>query len=107
LCERGNKLFDHAEPWRTIKEDKKRTKEILMDFLYLSYNLRILLSPFLPSCEERLSKYLGVGRVLPKEGFNTWKPSMPTVVRLSPSLAPLFSKIEREVIEQEHVRPTP
>lgn len=101
LCEFGNRLFDAREPWKKVREDKKRAQKEILDFLYIASNLRVLLHPFTPSSSDTLGRYLGTGKLVPRKGTPLWEPAVPEKIRISSSLAPLFPKIDKERVEEE------
>ncbi len=65
LSDKGNKYFQGSEPWRTIKEDRKRAEATLYVCANLVHDLAILMSPFMPKSAAKVSRQLG----LPLGGF--------------------------------------
>lgn len=59
-CALGNKFFQESEPWRLIKEDRKKAHRILGTCLNIAKNLSIMLGPVIPEFCTRLQKQLNV-----------------------------------------------
>ncbi|MGF2616684.1 methionine--tRNA ligase [Rossellomorea vietnamensis] len=94
----GNKYFDDGQPWRVIKEDRGQAKFILESCLYLSLNLSVLLSPFLPFTAEKIYSQFEL-----KEQ-RRWKPfSLPVKAEISGQES-LFTPIPQERIEIERAK---
>ncbi len=96
LARLGNKYLADTEPWKIIKTDEQRVKEILFVALQITANLTIGLDPFLPFTAEELRGMLNMknldweqfgGKELIHEGHKINKPKL------------LFEKIEDDVIE--------
>ena len=54
----GNKAFQDAEPWKLMKEDNEKTKELLNTLLILIRDIGFLLHPFMPSTSKRILHFL-------------------------------------------------
>ena len=93
LSSLGNKRFQDAEPWRTIKENKEATAVLLGDLAYLIRDLAVLVNPFLPGTSRKIASMLDTGDL-------TWDVLgvLSGIGRISqPEL--LFSLLEDEEIE--------
>ncbi len=67
----GNKYFQKQEPWKLIKENPKKAKEVIAFCTDIIKNLSILISPILPEFSANLQKQLGISKVAWKDlGFN-------------------------------------
>ncbi|MBI5001801.1 methionine--tRNA ligase [Candidatus Woesearchaeota archaeon] len=86
----GNKYFQQNEPWKLIKEDASKTKDIISFCTLLIKDLSILLAPILPTFSSALQKQLGVSSL-------TWNDLsfVPEDFVLS-DVVPLIQKIEEE-----------
>jgi methionyl-tRNA synthetase len=60
LASLGNKRFQDEEPWKVIKEDRKKTARLLSDLVYLIRDLAILINPYIPETSQRIAKTLGL-----------------------------------------------
>lgn len=60
LARVGNKYLAETEPWKLIKTDEKRVREILNVCLQISANISILMEPFLPFSMEKLRGFLNI-----------------------------------------------
>ena len=54
LARTGNRAFEHAQPWKTRKEDPERCALDLGAALELVHALSVLLLPFLPESARKL-----------------------------------------------------
>ncbi len=98
LARTGNKYFNDAAPWSTIKTDRERCAATLNTTLQLEAALAVLMEPFLPFSAEKLWRMLNApGRL----GDQKW--DLVPLLRL-PQDAPLgqreilFNKIPDEII---------
>jgi methionyl-tRNA synthetase len=126
LAKEGNKYQDTTSPWFEIKSDKTEAAKSIYTALRIVDNLKVLFSPFLPFSSERLHRYLGYTQPLfgeqyieaqqdslgthntlryrpPSPGGN-WEPSCLQPGQLLVSPAPLFKKLEPELVDQERAR---
>jgi len=62
----GNKYFQENQPWKLIKEDKKKAQQVVTLCVNLVKNLAIVLKPILPQFSEKLEKQLNLKNL-------TWK----------------------------------
>ncbi len=56
IADRGNQVFQHAEPWKVCKEDPAKAEGLLHDLAYLLRDLSIVLRPFLPDSADKMAK---------------------------------------------------
>ncbi len=86
----GNKYFQQNEPWKLVKENPEKTREIISFCTLLIKDLSILLAPILPVFSSSLQKQLGVAPL-------TWNDIsfVPENFVLS-HVVPLIQKIEEE-----------
>jgi methionyl-tRNA synthetase len=126
LAKEGNKYQDTTSPWFEIKSDKTEAAKSIYTALRIVDNLKVLFSPFLPFSSERLHRYLGYTQPLfgeqyieaqqdslgthntlryrpPGPGGN-WEPSCLQPGQLLVSPAPLFKKLDPELVDQERAR---
>ncbi|MBC61841.1 MAG: methionine--tRNA ligase [Zetaproteobacteria bacterium] len=59
IADLANKYFDDHSPWKLIKEDKEKTKEILTTILNLFRLICIYLKPVLPSYVKKVENLFG------------------------------------------------
>ena len=92
----GNKYLADHEPWKLIKTDEQRAKEVITTALLICEHLSVLLSPFLPNTCFKIRQILNLsnngnwkGHSFLKEGHQLNKPEL------------LFEKIEDEKIEEQ------
>lgn len=50
----GNKFFQDNEPWKLVKEDKKRAEEVLFVLANLAKDIAILIEPYLPITSDKI-----------------------------------------------------
>lgn len=60
LARLGNKYLADSEPWKLIKTDAERVKQIMFVSMQITANLAILIEPFLPFTADKLSKMLNL-----------------------------------------------
>lgn len=86
----GNKYFQQNEPWKLVKENPEKTREIISFCTLLIKDLSILLAPILPAFSSSLQKQLGVASL-------TWNDiSFVSEKFILSSVVPLVQKIEEE-----------
>lgn len=59
LCTHANTYFQHAEPWRTIKEEPERAAADIQALLTVLKDISILAHPFIPETSKKLQELLG------------------------------------------------
>ena len=98
LARAGNKYLADTEPWKLIKEDKKRVGTILNLALQIVANISVLAEPFLPDTSKKINEMVKAGNLnwldagsanLLKTGHSLEKPTL------------LFEKIEDDKIQQQ------
>ncbi len=95
LAKLGNKYLADTEPWKLVKTDPEKTKELMYVALQITANLAGLMEPFLPFTSEKLFGFLNLDKYgweeigksdLLKSGHQINKPGL------------LFEKIEDSVV---------
>jgi methionyl-tRNA synthetase len=126
LARDANKYLDEQAPWFEIKTDKEQAAKTVYTILRTIDNLKILLAPFLPFSSERLHQMLGYDGQLfgdlkiqsyqepnrshealiyePSRGSGRWQASELQPGQKLRRPAPLFAKLDSEIIEQERAR---
>ncbi len=126
LARDANKFLDDQAPWFEIKNDKEQAAKTVYTILRVIDNLKILLAPFTPFSSERLHHYLGYDGQLfgdlvirdfqepnrghsglvykPHKATGRWEPSQLTAGQALRKPAPLFIKLDAEIVEQEYAR---
>lgn len=101
IAREGNKYLADTEPWKLVKTDEERTKEILFNALQLTAKLVVAFRPFLPFTSDKLEAMLGAGKL-------DWSALSQTVNipggHTLPAPGLLFEKIEDTVIEKQTAR---
>lgn len=95
IVEFGNKFLVEQKPWEKIKTEKAVAKDDLAICAYAIASLGVLISPFLPKTSEKIFKNFDGDFKL------TWQPLEITDFKVSSEIAPIFKKIEDEVIEEQ------
>lgn len=93
----ANKYFNDTEPWKAVKENKKRCGTIINICLQLVHSFAILFSPVLPFTSDKILRMLNVG----KENF-IWVKASEQCMNAGHKLDKpqiLFTKIEDSEIE--------
>lgn len=126
LAHEANRYLDEKAPWFQIKTDRQAAATTVFVILRAIDSLKTLFTPFLPFTSQRLHEYLGydgsiVGTVRTEtvgqeadahlvirydagELAGRWAPSDLPAGQTLRRPAPLFRKLEEEVIEQETER---
>jgi len=60
LCANGNKFFQAAEPWKNVKDNKKRADNALYILSNLVKDIGILCEPYMPFTSEKIFKQLNI-----------------------------------------------
>ncbi len=96
LARSGNKYLADTEPWKLIKTDPEKTKDIMFSAIQITFNLAIFMEPFMPFTAKKLFKMLNVSDEL-NSGTIINHHQLPAGHQLGkPAL--LFEKIEDEAI---------
>ena len=126
LASEVNKYLDQTAPWTSIKTDRAAAARAIYVALRAIDSLKVLFSPFLPFTSEKLHNFLGytaplfgeqttqviqdeigehtVLRYQPPEQGGIWKPSTLEPGRQLQSPAPLFRKLDVNIVEEERAR---
>ncbi|MFA6423579.1 MAG: methionine--tRNA ligase [Patescibacteria group bacterium] len=94
IVEYGNKYFNDAEPWKTVKENKEAAEETLAVCAQIIRAIAILSAPFLPRTAEKISAQT-------QDHELRWKYPEPKEIFNPIEVSPLFKKIEEEEIEAQ------
>jgi methionyl-tRNA synthetase len=121
-----NKYLDTTAPWKVIKTDRQAAARSIYTALRAIDSLKIMFAPFLPFSSEKLHQLFGydlplfgtqstqaiedqlaehtVLRYHPESAAARWESSqLKPGTKINPP-APLFRKLEPEIIEQERAR---
>jgi methionyl-tRNA synthetase len=98
LARLGNKYLAETEPWKKIKTDEERVKQILNVCLQITANISVLMDPFLPFSMSRLRKLINLDE-LPWEAIGNISLLSPGHQIETPEL--LFDKIEDQQVETQ------
>jgi methionyl-tRNA synthetase len=60
IADRGNKLFQEAEPWRKVNEDKPATRDLITLCLNIARAAWVLVAPVVPSLAQGVYGMLGL-----------------------------------------------
>jgi methionyl-tRNA synthetase len=121
-----NQYLNEQEPWSTIKTEPERAATVLYVCLRCIDNLKILLTPFLPSSSQKLHELLGYRGFVAGplefrdeteddgsahtiltgdyEGWSgRWEPSELPPGQALPEPSPLFTKLDPDAVVQEEL----
>lgn len=103
LADFGNKYVEENQVWKLVKENKQKTKEVVINSLFIIDALRVLLYPFIPKSMEKLNLFLGYKQKFSfKEGNDQWiLLKKNRTVKIAEKIALLFQKIDKRNIEKE------
>ena len=126
LARDANKYLDEQAPWFEIKQDREQAAKTVFTILRVIDNLKILFAPFLPFSSQRLHTMLGYDTQLfgdlviesyneggvshqgltyrPDGAAGRWEPSRLAAGQALNQPAPLFTKLDPEIVEEEHAR---
>jgi methionyl-tRNA synthetase len=126
LAREANRYLDGAEPWKTLKSDPERARTATYVTLRVIDSLKILFLPFLPFSSQALHGYLGYeGDLFGKQSVREfqenshkhqaltydyasegelWRPSNLAPGQALRRPAPLFRKLDEEIVAQELAR---
>ena len=96
LVEDGNRYFNDAAPWKSIKLDRKKTENNLAVSGQIVKCLAILINPFLPKSSEKICNEIGLN-------FSELKWAYPSVSLLKINNPKTLYKIinESDIADQE------
>lgn len=97
----GNVLFDKAQIWKVIKEDRREAENIMWYLLNLVCNLSVLMLPFLPEAGKKLQQLLGLELYEPKVGVSYWHSVYYDSFKLTGIVEPLFAKFDKNKVLTE------
>jgi methionyl-tRNA synthetase len=98
LAHETNRYLDEKEPWKVIKQDRKRAAVSLYVSLAVIDRLKTLLYPFLPFSSQKLHEFLGYDGEVEECGISA---EMIEPGRKLNSPKPLFVKLDPEIAEEE------
>ncbi|MFX1607038.1 MAG: methionine--tRNA ligase, partial [Promethearchaeota archaeon] len=100
LASVGNEYFQSQQPWKLVKEDKKKTGEVLFNALSLAKALAIFIEPFLPSAAEEIWAQLGIETATVHESLLEDALTPPKVGTKLVKPAPVISKIDEKLLAE-------
>ncbi len=100
----GNQYFDKNKPWEIIKTNREEAEEIIFNSLQIVYNLRTLLTPFIPESMAKLARLLNMGplgsepeKYIVKKDIFKFSEIKREEINVATDLVPLFKKIEEDM----------
>ena len=109
LAQETNRYLDAKAPWRAIKSESQAEKEDAATTLWAAIQvincLKIVLAPFLPFSSQNLHQFLGLDGKAENDQWD-FDAAMQKIVAGGPlnRPAPLYTKLDADVAEQEHQR---
>ncbi len=103
LARAGNKYLTETEPWKVIKQDKKRVGTILNLALQTCANLAIAMRPFMPKSSDKIYRFLNINIHL-NDPFNWDNLGKIDILKSGDEIQQgdlLFEKIEDAEIENQ------
>ena len=113
LAREGNRYFDSAKPWKTLKTDPEECAMAVASCLNLCASLAVIFEPFIPFSTEKIRRMLGLGEL-------KWSDAGTVLLKLGHKLEEaeiLFKKLEdgfekimdrtENISEEEKVEETP
>jgi len=70
LSDIGNRYFQDMQPWKLIKEDKEKCRQVMGLCVNLAKNIAILISPIMPKMSAELCRQLKIKPSIDKLGFD-------------------------------------
>ena len=127
VAREANRYLDAAAPWKALKTDRARAATAVYVTLKVVDSLKVLFAPYVPFGSEKLHATLGYDEPLfgrqevveyqeserrhagltyhgVAEGTDRWAPSALLPGQLLREPAPLFKKLDDEIVEQELAR---
>jgi methionyl-tRNA synthetase len=94
IADEANKYFDDYEPWKLIKEDPEKTREVLTTILNLFRIMAIYLKPVIPEYVEKAGKLFG-------DGPYTWDSLFTTIENCELSeFSHLAQRMDRKALDK-------
>ncbi len=101
LAQETNRYLDEKSPWKTIEQDRQASATALYVAMSVLSCLKTALYPFLPFSSQKLHHLLGFDGNVEDGG---WQLRFPSPGQELPSPAPLFSKLDEKLAEEETSR---
>jgi methionyl-tRNA synthetase len=101
LAQDANRYLDDKAPWKTIKQDRQKAASAVFGALSLLSALQTVFYPFLPFSSRNLHGYLGFDGAIEDYG---WQYQELVPGKKLPPPAPLFTKLDDSIVEQEMSR---
>ncbi len=101
LAQEANRYLDEKAPWKAIKQDRDSAATSIAVTLGAIACLKTVLYPYLPFSSEKVHGLLGCSGAIEDGG---WDFSFPLTGQVLSPPAPLFTKLEEEVIAEETAR---
>ena len=100
LADFGNKYIDKQSPWK-LDKNSQEYQSILANGLLIILGLLLVIKPLIPTTVDKLAKMLGVEiEEWPDKEIIEFLKELLTKVKIT-NPAPLFAKIDPEVVEEE------
>jgi len=101
LAQEANRFLDETAPWKALPNDRASAARSLYTVLCAINGLKVAFAPYVPHTCERLHADLGYDTPLLDDGWRLVRPAAGQQLR---EPAPLFTKLEPTVAEQEQER---
>ena len=101
LAQSTNRYLDETAPWKSLPDDRPAAARSLYTVICAINALKIALWPYVPFSCDKLHTMLGYDSATAAEG---WKMVRPTPGQTLREPAPLFSKLDPSIIEEEEAR---
>lgn len=92
----GNKYFNDKKIWEVIKKDEDEARKIMFNLLQIISALRFMISPFMPTSADKLSKMIGSEEIINVVGEDNWKFALNEEFSIQ-EVETLFKKVDPEV----------
>lgn len=105
LAQEANRYLDAKAPWRAIRTDREEAGSTLNVALQAINCLKVVLAPFLPFSSQKVHEYLGLEGAVEQEPWK-FEPLVAEIRSGNPlrQPAPLYTKLDPDVVEQESQR---
>jgi methionyl-tRNA synthetase len=97
----ANRYVEENAPWKLIKEDRARCGTVLHTAIAAIAGLKTALYPFLPFTCSDLHQYLGFDGTVESHG---WSLTAPSAGQAIAEPAPLFKKLDPEIVAEEDAK---